>query len=48
MEERKKKKKKEKFAVVPLKIFEKMLYQVNTKPMNLFLPHLSSQVQQVH
>lgn len=29
--------KKEKFAVVPLKIFEKMLYQVNTKPMKQIL-----------
>ncbi|HFR3440664.1 TPA: hypothetical protein ACHU8K_001665 [Streptococcus suis] len=29
--------KKEKFAVVPLKTFEKMLYQVNTKPMKQIL-----------
>lgn len=29
--------KKEKFAVVPLKIFEKMLYQVNSKPLKQIL-----------
>ena len=37
MEERGLIRKKEIFAVVPLKIFEKMLYQVNTKPMKQIL-----------